>query len=526
MPRRNETIWHIGNAELSLERPRVMGVVNVTPDSFSDGGEAFSEKAALDRAFELLDQGADIIDVGGESTRPGFSPLTPEEESGRIVGVVRELLAAGALVSVDTRHAPTAKLCCRLGVHIVNDVTGFIDPAMVAMAAETNCGLIVCRSVMAPARAASTGRRRRAYLDTDPRARMAPAAVEEPGEAEGSLFPDLPLAPEEHSDEDPLAALMDEDAHRTSGIMGVHRPVNRRFPMPESAPVMRQVMGFLGDQARILRREGVEADRIALDPGVGFGTTTDEDVIICRSVGQMASMGYPLVCAVSRKRFVGAISGVREPAERDPASLGVALAAVEAGARIVRTHDVASLVQALDAWRAISTDQPARAFISLGSNVGDRVAYLARAVKLIDELPMTCVFAVSNAYESDPALGIATPVANAVCEIRTELDPRVLLGHLLDIERTLGRIRKPGVGGAQPRTIDLDLVFYEDERSAGARLSLPHPGLTERDFVLVPMEDLMNDPVRYFASFDIQVAPREERIGIVRADLGPIDWDA
>ncbi len=522
MPRRNETIWHIGDAELSLERPRVMGVVNVTPDSFSDGGESFDEKAALDRAFELLDQGADIIDVGGESTRPGFSPLTPEEESGRIVGVVRELLAAGALVSVDTRHAPTAKLCCRLGAHIVNDVTGFIDPAMVQVAAETMCGIIVCRSVMAPARTASTGRRRRAYLDTDPRAHQ-PEAVRE--EAEASLFPDLPQ-PEPSAGEDPLAALMDEDAHRTSGIMGVHRPLNRRFPLPESAPVMRQVMGFLGDQARILRREGVEADRIALDPGVGFGTTTDEDVIICRAMGQMVSMGYPLVCAVSRKRFVGAISGVGAPAERDAASLGVALAAVEAGARIVRTHDVAALVQALDAWRAISTDSISRAFISLGSNVGDRVAYLARAVKLIDELPMTCVFAVSNAYESDPALGIATPVANAVCEIRTELDPRVLLGHLLDIERTLGRIRKPGVGGAQPRTIDLDLVFYEDERSAGKRLVLPHPGLPERDFVLVPMEDLMSDPERYFASVGIEVAPREERIGIVRADLGPISWDA
>ncbi len=525
MPRRNETIWHIGDAELSLERPRVMGVVNVTPDSFSDGGDAFDEKAALDRAFELLDEGADIIDVGGESTRPGFSPLTPEEESGRIVGVVRELLAAGAIVSVDTRHAPTAKLCCRLGAHIINDVTGFIDPAMAQMAAETSCGLIVCRSVMAPARTASTGRRRRAYLDTDPRAHMAHVA-DEPEEAEGSLFPDLPVAPATSADGDLLASLMDEDAHRTSGIMGVHRPVNRRFPLPESAPVMRQVMGFLGDQARILRREGVEADRIALDPGVGFGTTTDEDVLICRAMAQMVSMGYPLVCAVSRKRFVGAISGVGEPVARDAASLGVALSAVEAGARIVRTHDVASLVQALDAWRAISTDSIARAFISLGSNVGDRVAYLARAVKLIDELPMTCVFAVSNAYESDPALGIATPVANAMCEIRTELEPRVLLGHLLDIERTLGRIRKPGMGGAQPRTIDLDLVFYEDERSAGTRLTLPHPGLGERDFVLVPMEDLMSDPERYFASFGIAVAPREERIGIVRADLGPIDWDA
>ncbi len=519
MTRRNETIWHIGSAELSLERPRVMGVVNVTPDSFSDGGEAFDQKAALSKAYELLDAGADIIDVGGESTRPGFVALTPEEESARIVGVVRELLAAGAIVSVDTRHAATAKLCCRLGAHIVNDVTGFIDPAMVAMAAETDCGLVVCRSVMAKNRSVPGARRRRAYLDTDPRAHA--PEVEEPDQ---SLFPDLPEIEPEPKDGDPLVALMADDGARTSGILGVHRPLNRRFPMPESAPVMRQVMGFLGDQARILRREGVEAERIALDPGCGFGTTVDEDVIICRAVGQMVSMGYPLVCAVSRKRFVGAVSGVAAPADRDAASLGVALAAVEAGARIVRTHDVASLVQALDAWRAISTQSISRAFISLGSNVGDRVGYLARAVKLIDELPMTCVFAVSNAYESDPALGIATPVANAVCEIRTELEPRVLLGHLLEIERTLGRIRRPGASGPQPRTIDLDLVFYEDERSAGSRLMLPHPGLLERDFVLVPMEDLMPDPERYLAAFGLSVVPREERIGIVRADLGELEW--
>ena len=126
--------------------------------------------------------------------------------------------------------------------------------------------------------------------------------------------------------------------------------------------------------------------------------------------------------------------------------------------------------------------------------------------------------------ESDPAYGIATPVANAVAEIRTELAPEVLLGHLLAIEDALGRTRVPGEEGHGPRTIDCDLVFMEGETHGGSRLRLPHPGLTERDFVLVPMEDLVRDPARYLRHAGVTVKPREERVGIVRAQLGPIEW--
>lgn len=492
MLRENYTTWHCAGHEISLARPRIMGVLNVTPDSFSDGGESLDHDAAIARGLEMLDQGADIIDVGGESTRPGHRPVPSKEEAERVVPVVRALAATGAVVSIDTRHADVARMCVRLGASIVNDVTGFTDPEMVGVAADTSCGCVVTHwnheglGTRAP--------RRQVTL--------------EQSRPSGSALP---------------------------------RPVTsqRRFTLPEEAPIMRQVMGFLGDQARTLVRAGVARERICLDPGAGFDKTADEDVVIQRATRSMASMGYPLVTAVSRKRFVGAVSGVPEPAGRDFATSGVCISAIENGARILRVHDVAGVSQAVNAYWAVSHKDPRQGFVSLGSNLGNRVNNIARAVRLIDELPLTCVVSVSHAYETEPAYGIATPVANAVAEIRTELHPLVLMGKLLEVEDQLGRIRerpagdegdetparvpkKPGTG---PRTIDCDLVWLEDESHAGSRLTLPHPRAGERDYVIVPMEDLMHDPERFLAHGGVPVTPREDRVGHVTADLGEVAWE-
>lgn len=484
MLRENHTTWRCGAHEISLARPRIMGVLNVTPDSFSDGGENLDPKAAVARGLEMLDEGADIIDVGGESTRPGHTPVPSKEEAERIVPVVRALVAEGAVVSVDTRHADVARMCVRLGAAIVNDVTGFTDPEMVQVAADTDCGCIVM-----------------------------------------------------HWSKDSLAArsprrqvLLDES--RPTGS-AAQRPVTsqRRFTLPEEAPIMRKVMGFLGDQARTLMRAGVARERICVDPGPGFDKMADEDVVIQRATRSMVSMGYPVVTAVSRKRFVGAVSGVADAAERDFATAGICVSALENGARILRVHDVAGVSQAVNAYWAVSHKDARQGFVSLGSNVGNRVANLARATQLIDEIPLTCVVNVSHAYETEPAYGIATPVANAVAEIRTELHPLVLMGKLLEVENELGRIRadaatrdpkKPGTG---PRTIDCDLMWVEGERHAGSRLTLPHPRLGERDYVIVPMEDLMHDPVRFLTHGDVEVLPREQRVGLVTADLGEVAWE-
>ena len=288
---------------------------------------------------------------------------------------------------------------------------------------------------------------------------------------------------------------------------------------------MRRVMGFLGDQARELMRAGVARERICVDPGPGFGKLADEDVVIQRATAKMASMGYPVLCAVSRKRFVGAVSGVHEAARRDAATAGVCMAAVEAGARILRVHDVATAAQVLDGYWSIAHPDPRRAFVALGSNVGDRLGNLARACSLINDIPLTCVTAVSHAYQSEPAYGIESAVSNAVAEIRTELAPLVLLDALLGVEQELGRTRPAGPHGHAPRTIDCDLVWMEGETHAGERLRLPHPGLGERDFVLTPMEDLLHDPARFLSHAGVRVLPREERVGFVETDLGEISWE-
>ena len=501
--------WQCGNRELALARPRIMGVLNVTPDSFSDGGAFKDVDDAVSHGLALLDAGADIIDVGGESTRPGFTAVSPDDEAKRVVPVVRALLDEGALVSIDTRHAAVARMCVRLGVQILNDVTGFTDPEMVQVAADTQCGCVVVHA----GEVSDHPTRRSVLLDSDPRSRELPAG------------PD-PAVAEKGADasQERLDAVMARAVRATSSPT-VRLAGQRRFPTPESAPIMRRVMGFLGDRARTLMRAGVAHDRICLDPGPGFGKLADEDFVIQRATSQLSSMGYAVMCAVSRKRFVGALSGVQEPTGRDAATIGVCLAAAEAGARVLRVHDVASVAQAVDSYWAIAHPSQKRAFVGLGSNVGDRLDYLSRAVALISEVPLTAVTGVSHAYESDPAYGVDSPVANAVVEVRTELTPEVLLGQLLQIESALGRERPEGMDGHGPRTIDCDLLFMEDEFHAGSRLKLPHPRMHERDFVLFPMEDLVHDPARYLRHAGIAVNDREHRVGIVREDLGVIEWE-
>lgn len=136
-------VWRCGKYTLTFDRPRIMGVLNVTPDSFSDGGEHFDTDAAIAHGLAMLDAGADIIDVGGESTRPGFRPVNADEEARRVLPVVRALAAKGAIVSIDTRHVEVAKAAVRVGASIVNDVTGFTDPKMVEFVAKNTCGVII-----------------------------------------------------------------------------------------------------------------------------------------------------------------------------------------------------------------------------------------------------------------------------------------------------------------------------------------------------------------------------------------------
>jgi len=572
---RDSKVWRCGKYELKFDRPRIMGVLNVTPDSFSDGGEHLDTDAAIAHGLKMLDDGADIIDVGGESTRPGFTPVDPDTEARRVLPVVQALAKAGAVVSIDTRHVEVAKAAVRVGASIVNDVTGFTDPRMVDFVKESDCGLVV----MHAGEVADVERPRthtEVQLDTSAAAFMAQKAreAEEAARALGAtgkskraakaklisgmvqpLQPQLPFdapapaadaeqaAPTpgasaavafDATDADAVSASV-EDAPSSDDLASVMARSGatayngsrsaqlRRFTLPDSAPIMRRVMGFLSDQARALIHAGVARERICLDPGSGFGKEANEDIVIQRELGKIASLGYPTLCAVSRKRLVGAISGVANARERDIATFGVCLGAIEQGANIVRVHNVAGFAQFLNGFWAIARPQPRRAYVALGSNEGDRLENIRTARDLIAQIPMTCVSSCSRIYESEPAYETDQDAfANAVIEIKTEMAPLILLDELGKVELQLGRDRSGKAKANGPRPIDCDLLWMDNEIHGGNKLRLPHPGLGERDFVLVPLEDLMHNPARFFRYEGIDVKEPEDRVGHVVAELGTL----
>ena len=609
MAAQDSKVWRCGKYELRFDRPRIMGVLNVTPDSFSDGGEHFDADAAIEYGLKMLDEGADIIDVGGESTRPGFTPVDPDEEARRVLPVVRALAKEGAVVSIDTRHVEVAKAAVRCGASIVNDVTGFTDPKMVDFVKTSTCGVVIMHAgeLAEPVRERAT-----VQLDTSAAAFVAEKqreAAEDQAAPKGKhargrnhgrrLFGEVKLgggmvqpslfgevaeepagekagdqavaakaaereqAPFETNEpngapahtaatdeiesvgepkkrltgaarqqaavdaarravlDDSLANMMRRNARRDEARVSNTNSQLRRFTLPDSAPIMRRVMGFLSDQARALIHAGVARERICIDPGPGFGKTCNEDIVIQRETAKMASLGYPLLCAVSRKRFVGAVTDVAKATERDAATGGVCLGAILAGANIVRVHNVAATAQLINGFWSVAKPQPRRAFVAIGSNQGDRCENIRAARDRVAEIPLTCVSNCSRIYESEPAYETdQAAFANAVIELKTELAPLVLLDELLRVEAELGRKRGRGVKPNGPRKIDLDLIWIDGEIHGGNKLRLPHPRLGERDFVLIPLEDLMHDPARFFRYEGVDVKEPEQRVGHITGELG------
>lgn len=275
-------VWRCGRRDLELKRPLVMGVLNVTPDSFSDGGMYADELAALHRGRCIAEQGAAIIDIGGESTRPGSAPVSVAEELARVVPVL-EALAHGVDVSlsVDTRHPEVAAAAVSRGASIINDVSGFRDPAMVEVAASCDAGLIVMHMLGEP---------------------------------------------------------------RTMQIE------------PRYHDVVTEVRDYLAAQAELLQKAGVAGERIAVDPGLGFGKTTAHNLEILRRLDMIAALGYPVVIGASRKRFVGELTGVQVPAQRLSGSLCAACWSALHGADVLRVHDVSATLQSLAMLAAIAVD--------------------------------------------------------------------------------------------------------------------------------------------------------------------------
>jgi dihydropteroate synthase len=267
-------IWRLRDRVLDLAAgPRVMGVVNVTPDSFSDGGRFLDPDAAIAHARVLAAEGAEIIDLGAESTRPGSGTVPADQQLHRLLPVLQALASdsKGPILSVDTSNAEVATAALEAGAHLINDVTALADPAMPETIARFEAGLVLMHMRGTPA-----------TMQLDP-----------------------------HYD-DVMDAVRDHLSERMGRGIGA----------------------------------GIEADQIALDPGIGFGKTLEHNLELLTRLPELAELGRPIVVGASRKSFLGRILDL-PPDERLEGGLAAAAISVYLGASIIRTHDVRATARAV-----------------------------------------------------------------------------------------------------------------------------------------------------------------------------------
>lgn len=276
--------WRLApGRSLTLDTPRLIAILNITPDSFSDGGRFLAPDAALARAVAALNEGADALDIGGESTRPGAPSVPPDEQIARVVPVIRAIRAAGidAPITIDTTSSLVAAAALDAGADAINDVSaGRDDPAMLPLAAERQCGVILMHRLRAP---------------SDDR------------------FSTNYAAPPDYTDQ---------------------------------GGVVRAVRDFLQSRASTALAAGVPRESICIDPGLGFGKSVADNRALIRAMPEFVTTGYPVLFAASRKSFLARMigpSGEREPpAQRVDASVAAALEGFSAGVRLFRVHDVAA----------------------------------------------------------------------------------------------------------------------------------------------------------------------------------------
>ncbi|PKO78696.1 MAG: dihydropteroate synthase [Betaproteobacteria bacterium HGW-Betaproteobacteria-15] len=270
--------WQTSRFDIDLSQPKIMGIVNVTPDSFSDGGQHAGTRAALMHCEQLLKDGAHILDIGGESTRPGSPAVPLDEELARVLPVVREAVKLGVPLSVDTYKPEVMRAVLDEGADIINDIWALRQgDALQVVASHPRCG--VC-------------------------------------------------------------------------LMHMHRDPQTMQVAPMQGDVVPLVSEFLRIRVSALRALNVAAERIVLDPGIGFGKTVEQNFSLLARQQELLVAGYPLLAGWSRKSSLGAVTGRDVPAERVSASVAAALLAVEWGARVVRVHDVCETVDALAVWQA------------------------------------------------------------------------------------------------------------------------------------------------------------------------------
>ena len=270
-------VFHCGRFTFDLARPLVMGILNVTPDSFSDGGRFLDPDRAVAHARQMRADGADLIDIGGESSRPGAAPVAEGEEVARVLPIVTTLAAEGLAVAVDTRKPAVMRAVAAAGAAMINDIGALSAPGAIQACADANVG--VC-------------------------------------------------------------------------LMHMQREPATMQKAPAYGDVVAEVRDFLVARAAACVEAGIARERIAIDPGFGFGKTLAHNLALLHSLATFAATGYPVVAGLSRKATLGEITG-RSVDERMPASIAAALCAVARGAVVVRVHDVRATVDALKVWRAI-----------------------------------------------------------------------------------------------------------------------------------------------------------------------------
>jgi dihydropteroate synthase len=429
--------------------PQLMGILNVTPDSFSDGGRHSDLAAAVAHAKTMVADGAAIVDVGGESTRPGHVPVPEDEELRRVVPALEALGAAlDAPISIDTSKAAVAREAARLGACVINDVWGLQrDPGMADAVAETGSAVVVMHNRDAA---------------------------------------------------DPAIDILDD----------VERFFERSLNLAAGA--------------------GVPFGRILLDPGVGFGKTRQQNHACIWNLDRFRRLGAPILVGLSRKSFIGGIIDA-EVDRRLPGTLAADTIALMRGASVLRVHDVIENRAALAVFMALKTaatppltgestdDGKARFALALGGNVGDKAGSLRRALRAIANESGVELTAASRLYRTAPwGKTDQDWFVNACALGRTTLAPEALLDRVKKLEVELGREPTERWG---PRVIDIDLIAYDDVTLKTERLTLPHPELFNRAFVLVPLAEIASDLV----IAGVRVGDAAARLGAEAAEILPLD---
>lgn len=273
-----QRVWNFGRLQLDLSQPHVMGILNVTPDSFSDGGKHNTKDAAVARALEMIAEGATVIDVGGESTRPGASVVEVEEEIRRVVPVVEELSKHDVIISIDTSQPEVIKAAVKAGAHIWNDVRALTRPNALKTAAELDIPVIIMH------------------------------------------------------------------------MRGEPTTMNN---LDQYEDVTMDVMAELKQRVQDALDAGVKAEHIMIDPGFGFAKNAEQNLKLLNELYKLNELGYPMLSALSRKRFIGQALGGAEAVERTVGSVAGHLLSIQQGACMVRAHDVKATSDAIKVWNAM-----------------------------------------------------------------------------------------------------------------------------------------------------------------------------